>query len=83
MDSKYELFKKIQILEFVILDTGLYLDTHPMDQAALCYYHNHREMLDAAVDEYTKCYGPLTMDAVLSKNNWTWIEKPWPWEMEA
>ena len=83
MDSQQELFRKIQTLEFVLYDTGLYLDTHPADQEALCYYHTYREMLAAAVDEYTACYGPLTMDAVLSKNKWTWIEKPWPWEVEA
>ncbi len=83
MNSEKELFKNIQILEFVLYDAGLYLDTHPTDQEALCYYHNYRDMLAEAIDEYTRCYGPLTMDAVLSKNNWTWIEKPWPWEMEA
>ena len=83
MDSQKELLNKIRILEFVLHDTGLYLDTHPLDQEALRYYHTNREMLDAAIDEYTSCYGPLTMDAVLSKNKWTWIEKPWPWEVEA
>ena len=83
MDAQHEMFRKIQILEFVILDTGLYLDTHPMDHDALCYYHKHKEMLDAAVAEYTSCYGPLTMGTVESKNKWTWIEKPWPWELGA
>ncbi len=83
MDAQHELFRKIQILEFVMLDTGLYLDTHPMDQDALGYYHKHKGMLEAAVAEYTACYGPLTMDSVESKNNWTWIEKPWPWELGA
>ncbi len=83
MDTQHELFKKIQMLEFVVHDTVLYLDTHPMDQAALNYYHYHRDMLNAVVAEYTACYGPLTADSVMSKNEWTWIEKPWPWEMEA
>lgn len=83
MDGQRELFKKIQTLEFVVHDTVLYLDTHPMDQAALCYYHHYREMLAAAVDEYNTCYGPLTADSVMSRNKWTWIDKPWPWEMEA
>ena len=83
MDSQKELLNKIRILEFVLHDTGLYLDTHPLDQEALRYYHTNREMPDAAIDEYTSYYGPLTMDAVLSKNKWTWIEKPWPWEVEA
>lgn len=82
-NSRQELFNRIQILEFAMYDTALFLDTHPMDQQALRYYHNIREMLDAAVREYTACYGPLTMDSVLSTNKWTWIEHPWPWELEA
>lgn len=83
MDSRHELFQKIQILGFSMHDAALYLDTHPTDQEALCYYHKCREMLNEAVQEYTISYGPLTMGAVESKNKWTWIEKPWPWEMEA
>jgi spore coat protein JB len=83
MNTQNELFRKIQILEFVVHDTALYLDTHPMDQEALCYYHKYRELLKAAVAEHNACYGPMTADAVESKNKWTWIEKPWPWEMEA
>jgi len=83
MDARNELLRKIQILHFVIYDTALFLDTHPCDQVALEYYHRHREMLEAATDEYTRCYGPLTIDSVLSKNKWAWIDKPWPWELEA
>ncbi|HML35955.1 MAG TPA: spore coat protein CotJB [Bacillota bacterium] len=83
MDAQHDLLRKIQALEFAIYDISLYLDTHPTDQNALCFYHQHREMLDAAVDEYTKCYGPLTIGTVESKNKWTWIEKPWPWELGA
>jgi len=83
MDARLELFRKIQMLDFVVHDTGLYLDTHPMDQDALCYFHKYNEMYKEAVAEYTACYGPLTMEAVESKNKWTWIEKPWPWELGA
>lgn len=83
MDARRELLQKIQILEFVIYDTALYLDTHPSDAAALNYYHHHRELLEAAKAEYTQCYGPLTIESVMSKNKWTWIDKPWPWELEA
>lgn len=83
MDSQHELFKKIQIIDFVIIDTALYLDTHPMDQAALNYYHKYKGLREKAVAEYTTCYGPLTINTVESMNKWTWIDQPWPWEMEA
>jgi spore coat protein JB len=83
MDSRTELMRKIQILEFVIYDAALYLDTHPCDEAALCYFHKYKDLKDKAVAEFAACYGPLTMDTVVSKNKWTWIEHPWPWEMGA
>jgi spore coat protein JB len=83
MDDREELLLKIQIIEFNMYDAALYLDTHPCDEAALDFFHHFRELKDRAVDEYAACYGPLTMDTVESKTNWTWIDHPWPWEMEA
>ena len=83
MNGRAELLRRIQILEFVMYDAALYLDTHPCDEKALEYFHHHKKLKDDAVAEYAACYGPLTMDTVESKNKWTWIEKPWPWEKEA
>jgi hypothetical protein len=83
MDAQHELMQKIQILGFVVHDTVLFLDTHPMDQDALSYYHHYNDMLKEAVAQYNATYGPMNSSSVMSKNNWTWIEKPWPWEMEA
>lgn len=83
MDDREQLLLKIQIIEFVMYDAALYLDTHPCDEAALDYFHHFRKLKEEAVAEYAACYGPLTMDTVESKNKWTWIDHPWPWEMEA
>jgi spore coat protein JB len=83
MDSRTELLRKIQMIEFVMYDAALYLDTHPCDEKALEYFHYYRDMKEKAVAEYAACYGPLTMDTVESMNKWTWIEHPWPWEVEA
>lgn len=78
-----ELLKRIQYLSFALVDVNLYLDTHPMDIAALNYYHNYRALYNQAVSEYTARYGPLTPGTVESRNRWTWIDKPWPWEREV
>jgi len=83
MDERTELLRTIQMLEFVMYDAALYLDTHPTDQAALDYFHHYHALKEKAVAEFAACYGPITMDTVESKNKWTWIEKPWPWEREA
>lgn len=83
MNDQAEMLRRIQILEFVMHDAALYLDTHPCDEAALEYFHKHKAMKDGAVAEYEACFGPITVEGVISKNQWTWIEKPWPWEMGA
>ncbi len=83
MDDQLELFRKIQIYGFNIGDTALYLDTHPTDQLALDYYERIRELNRKAIAEYTARYGPITMDDVNVRNQWTWIEHPWPWEGEV
>ncbi|WP_288235272.1 spore coat protein CotJB, partial [uncultured Anaerotruncus sp.] len=28
-------------------------------------------------------FGPLTMRENCNPNRWTWVDDPWPWEMEA
>jgi len=81
--SRHELLKRIQIYEFALVDINLYLNTHPTDREALDYYHYHHELLERTTREYNESYGPLTPGSVLSTNKWTWIEHPWPWEMEA
>ena len=83
VNSQHELFKKIQTISFVLVDINLYLDTHPTDMAALNYYHKYKALKDQLAYEYTTSYEPLTSGTVTSTNRWTWIDKPWPWEMEA
>lgn len=82
-NTQHELFRKIQIVSFLLDDASLYLDTHPEDMAALNYYHKYQALLDQLVYQYTDEYGPLTRSAVVSQNRWTWIDDPWPWELEA
>lgn len=65
---------------FAMLDAGLYLDTHPCDDAALDYFNKCRQMHNDAVCDYEKNCGPLTIGGVNTDNGWTWTEEPWPWE---
>ena len=48
--DRAELFRTIQIYDFVIHDTALYLDTHPTDQIALEYFDEIRDMYKKAVE---------------------------------
>lgn len=81
-NERDELLKYIYTSSFALDDIELYLDTHPTDKAALEYYHKCNAIRQQAFKEYTTYFGPLTADSVNSTNKWTWIEDPWPWEME-
>ncbi len=65
---------------FALIDTGLYLDTHPDDDKALAYYDKYREINKDVCREYEQCFGPLTIKGVDTCDGWTWVRDPWPWE---
>ena len=74
--------RRVQMYDFALTDTGLFLDTHPTNRAALAFYNETRRMYLDAVEVYEDQFGPLTaMDTEVS-NGWTWVDTPWPWEME-
>ena len=61
-------------------DTVLFLDTHPCDKDALCYYNKLKKEREEAVNEYTQKYGPLSKYDVPDSCYWEWVKDPWPWE---
>ena len=61
-------------------DTVLFLDTHPCDKEALCYYEQLKKERRDAVREYTQKYGPLSKYDVEDSCYWEWVKDPWPWE---
>jgi spore coat protein JB len=76
------MMRKVQMLSFVLVDVGLFLDTHPYDEAALRFFDKYRALYDSALAEYEETYGPLTRAGVDIDDGWSWINNPWPWEME-
>lgn len=81
--EKMNLLTKISECEFVMIDLGLFLDTHPDNEMALKEYHEHKKKYDALVNEYETYVGPLKLYCVESMKKWTWDDLPWPWEKEA
>ncbi len=60
--DKKSLLNEINECSFAVNDMLLYLDTHPCDEAALSYFMEHKNRRIAALKEYAKYYGPLTID---------------------
>ncbi|PHV69632.1 spore coat protein CotJB [Sporanaerobium hydrogeniformans] len=81
-NQQSELLDLISSINFALFDTVLFLDTHPTDQNALAFYNQYLKLSKQAVNEYVRYFGPLTSDDVQESNEWTWVNSPWPWEME-
>lgn len=75
---RLEMIDQIKSLDFAIIELGLYLDTHPDDQKALCMHREYCKQVKDLKDKYQKMYGPLTI--FYPCNKWRWLEQPWPWE---
>ncbi len=75
---RQEMIDEIKALDFTIIELGLYLDTHPEDQRALCMHREYCKQVKDLKDKYQKMYGPLTI--FYPCNKWRWLEQPWPWE---
>ncbi|MEG2038819.1 MAG: spore coat protein CotJB [Oscillospiraceae bacterium] len=82
MSDKQRLLKQIQICGFVLTDTALFLDTHPNNQQALEYHSKYSALYKDLQAEYTKLYGGLTHASQADVARWSWVDNPWPWELE-
>lgn len=74
-EVREEMIMKIRSLDFAIVELGLYLDTHPDDQRALCMHREYAKRLKELKDKYQKIYGPLSI--FYPCNKWRWLEEPW------
>ena len=76
--NREEMAKKLKCYRFAIIELGLYLDTHPDDEKAICLHREYANKFKVLEDKYQKVYGPLSI--MYPCNKWRWLEKPWPWE---
>lgn len=77
------LLHTVSTLSFVLLETNLYLDTHPHDMEALEYFMEQRKLYMQAKSQYESQFAPLTALGSGDARNWMWVKEPWPWEMEG
>ena len=79
--NREQLLHWIDMISFALIDTALYLDTHPDCPEGLSFYKKHAAIRKQAMDEYARHFGPLTLDqAGGCQDHWSWIHQPWPWE---
>ena len=78
--NRAQLMHFIDIVSFQVVDTHLYLDTHPTDKEALEYFKYYSELCQKAKKLYSEKFAPLTIDTADPDCYWDWVKEPWPWE---
>ena len=72
---------ELQALEFVLLELGLYLDTHKDDAEAFALFQQYAALEKAGREKYESMYGPVTQFATGTQKSWDcWVMDPWPWD---
>lgn len=82
-NEKEAMLWQVMQYKFLLVELGLYLDTHPNDKEVLSLYRNYLNIEKQSCREYEKKYGPLTCDSeYIGNNSWAWDNSPWPWEVK-
>lgn len=71
---------ELQAIDFAIQELALYLDTHRDDQEALELYRQYQQMHFNCRNEMSKRYGPMNHMEKADRDEYGWLNDPWPWE---
>ena len=81
LNEHAELLTYLDMLDFAMIDIGLYLDIFPTDNNMNAIYNNIKEEKNKVMYKYEEKYGPITLNSdELNKSPWCWDKTPWPWE---
>lgn len=78
--NREELMKRIQEVQFTMIDLMLYLDTHPCDSFAVERYNMAAEELHDLQMLYSEKFGPIMWGSINEGDTWLWAEEDFPWD---
>jgi len=78
--NRDELLTCLMALDFVAVDLGLFLNTHPNDADAIEKYNETIAEADKYRQMYETNFGPLCQFRSASRKAWSWSANPWPWQ---
>lgn len=78
-----KLIRELQLVDFSMIDTILYLDAYPHSAEALDYYRKLQEERNKLHAMLAQMGMPITSQSVSPTSGWNWNDAPWPWEIEA
>ena len=81
-NEREALLYQVMQYKFALIELNLYLDTNPNDSEKIRLFNQYLNIEKQMCNKYESMYGPLTLNSeYLNKNNWTWNNSPWPWEV--
>ncbi len=80
MSQRDQMLHNIGIVDFVLVDLTLYLDTHSCDKDAIEYFNHYSKLKNQMVKEFSQKYFPITKDFAECNTDWRWGAAPLPWE---
>lgn len=79
--NREQLLSWIDQINFMLVEIGLFLDTHPYDREAIEHFNHYQTLRTKATKMYEDQYGPLFLQTGQSSGEqWKWATQPWPWE---
>ena len=81
MVDRHVLMQRIRAYQFALYDLGMFMDSHPTDNAAMQLRAIYREKLKKLINEYEQCYGAFVQTQADVEESWVeWVKDPWPWD---
>lgn len=81
MVDKCDMLKRISAYQFALYDLGLFLDSHPNDEAAMRLRCMYQEKAAQLINAYEQHYGKLVLTQQDVEGSWQeWVSDPWPWD---
>lgn len=78
-----DILRRLQEVQFALIELQLYLDMNPEDERAVQQYNGLSEQLMNLKLAYERQRGPLMQYGFSpSPRRWAWVRTPWPWEIE-
>lgn len=78
----YDMLHHIQVLDFVLVELNLYLNTHPDDMAAIKQFNDTAQQSMTMKRQFESLFGPLmNFGNSYSQYPWSWKDVPWPWQV--
>ncbi len=81
--AERSLVRKLQMIDFAIVDTVLYLNAYPHSRSALSHYKKLTAERAKLCEALARASAPITHRDELSDERWSWTDGPWPWDVQA